>query len=77
MYYEEESGALGFLAGALLGAVIGASIALLAAPKTGKRMRRDLRRQVTGARERAGGQLEDLTDEVRSAMEAGRRRIRL
>jgi hypothetical protein len=37
MYYDEESGALNFVAGMLLGAVIGASLALLTAPQSGRK----------------------------------------
>jgi hypothetical protein len=33
MYYDEESGAVNFVAGMLLGAVLGASLALLTAPQ--------------------------------------------
>jgi gas vesicle protein len=39
MYYEEESGATGFIAGILVGAVIGASVALLTTPQSGKTLR--------------------------------------
>jgi gas vesicle protein len=39
MYYEEESGATGFVAGMLVGAIIGATIALLAAPQSGRALR--------------------------------------
>jgi gas vesicle protein len=77
MYYDEESSGLSFVAGLLLGAIIGAAAALLSAPRSGRKTRRGLRRQVSGVRDRASGHWEDLTDEVRSAVKAGRRRIRI
>ncbi|MEO5510488.1 MAG: hypothetical protein ABIS27_07635, partial [Longimicrobiales bacterium] len=49
MYYEEESGATGFVAGMLVGALIGATIVLLAAPQSGKTLRtRVIRRSGPG-----------------------------
>jgi len=78
MYYDEESsGALNFLLGMMVGAATGAAIALLIAPQSGKRTRRQLRRAVVTARDGAGERWGDLTDEVRSAVEAGRRKIRV
>jgi gas vesicle protein len=35
MYYEQESGATGFITGVLIGALLGASVALLTAPHKG------------------------------------------
>ena len=35
MYYEQESGATGFMTGMLIGALLGASVALLTAPQKG------------------------------------------
>ena len=40
-----SSNAAGFLLGALAGALVGAGVALLFAPKTGKKMREDLMKQ--------------------------------
>jgi hypothetical protein len=77
MYYDEESGAVNFLAGLLMGAVLGATAALLAAPQSGKRMRRKLIRAVSTGGKDAAGRFGDLTDEVRSAVNAGRRRVRI
>lgn len=77
MYYDEESGAINFVAGVLLGAVLGASLALLTAPQSGRKTRRRLIRAVSTARETAGGRWEDLADEVQDAVRAGRKRIRL
>lgn len=77
MYYDEESGPLGFFAGILLGAVIGAGIALLAAPQGGKRTRRELTRVASRVRDAAEDGWGEIGDEVRSAVKAGRRRIRI
>ncbi|HSJ08884.1 MAG TPA: YtxH domain-containing protein [Longimicrobiales bacterium] len=77
MYYDEESGAVTFVAGLLLGTVIGASLALLTAPQSGKKTRKRLIRAVSTARDSAGDRWEDLADEVQGAVKAGRRRIRL
>src|SRR5687768_6689428 len=51
MYYDDESGAVTFVAGLLLGAVLGASLALLAAPQSGKKTRRRILRAVSSARD--------------------------
>ena len=49
----------------LIGLGIGAATALLLAPKTGKEMRKDLRRGYKDARER----ISDLTDDARDRVE--------
>jgi hypothetical protein len=78
MYYDDDNGgALNFLLGMLLGAAAGAAVALLAAPQSGKRTRRQLKKAVYSARDNAGERWGDLSDEVRSAVEAGRKRIRV
>jgi gas vesicle protein len=77
MYYEEKDGALNFFVGVLVGSVIGAGVALLVAPQSGKRTRRQLVKAVNEARSDAGDRFEDIADEVRGAVEAGRKRIRI
>jgi gas vesicle protein len=77
MYYEENNGALNFFVGVLVGAVIGAGVALLVAPQSGRRTRRQLLKAVTTAREAAGERWDELTGDVRSAVDAGRKRIRV
>jgi gas vesicle protein len=77
MYYDEETGAINFVAGMLLGAVLGASLALLTAPQSGRKTRKRLIRAVSSAREVAGDRWEDLADEVQDAVRAGRKRVRL
>lgn len=57
MYNSNEqqgssSNAAGFLLGALTGALVGAGVALLFAPKTGKKMREDLMKTYEGASEK-------------------------
>lgn len=71
----QPTGVLGFAAGLLLGVAVGASIALLAAPQSGRRTRRALRRAVEDGLEDAGDRWESLNDDVRSAVQAGRRRV--
>ncbi|MGH7504224.1 MAG: YtxH domain-containing protein [Longimicrobiales bacterium] len=77
MYYDEDSGAINFVTGVLVGTVIGASLALLAAPNSGKKTRRRLTRALSSARETAGDRWDDLSGDVRSAVDAGRKRVRL
>jgi gas vesicle protein len=77
MYYDEESSTLSFVAGLLIGAVLGASVALLAAPQSGQRTRRRLARAVEGVRDSAADRWEGLTEDLESAVRAGRRRIRI
>jgi gas vesicle protein len=77
MYYDDESGALNFVAGMLLGVVAGASLALLTAPQSGRKTRKRLVRAVSSARENAADRWEDLTDEVQDVVRTGRKRIRL
>jgi gas vesicle protein len=73
MYYDEDSGAINFIAGMFLGAIVGVSLTLLAAPQSGKKTRKRLVRAVSSARTVAGDRWEDLADQV----ERGRKRIRL
>ena len=73
MYYEEESGATGFVAGILVGAVLGASIALLMAPHSGKITRaRLVRRGETGGPAGDGDELDRHA--VMAALKQRRRR---
>ncbi len=77
MYYEDRSASLSFLTGLLVGAAIGAGTALLLAPQSGKRTRRRLVKAASDAREEAAGRWDELTDDVGSAVRAGRRRLKL
>lgn len=76
MYYEKESGALNFIAGLAIGAILGASVALLTAPQSGKRTRRQIVRVVSDAKQSAGGEWDDVSGQVRRAVRRGRRRMR-
>jgi gas vesicle protein len=72
MYYDDRSKTFNFVAGLALGAVIGASVALLAGPQSSKsrKLLRSVARQGRGKRK-------DLSRELRSAVRAGRSRLRL
>lgn len=58
--YGSNSGAVGFLAGAVLGGVIGAGVALLLAPQSGKETRAMLKRK---ARE-VGEDVKEFRDDI-------------
>ena len=58
-----------FISGLLLGAVIGAGVALLTAPRQGRRTRKRLRRAASGMRETASERLDRLADEVKSKVD--------
>ena len=74
MYYEKESSALNFVAGLAIGAILGASLALLTAPQSGKRTRRQIVRVVEDARRNAGDEWEEVSGKVRRAVKQRRRR---
>lgn len=74
MYYEDDSGAVSFIAGMFLGAVLGVTLTLLGAPQSGKRTRKTLVRAVSSARSAAGDRWEGLAHQVQRV---GRTRIRL
>ncbi len=76
MYYEERSSGLSFLAGLVLGAAIGAGVALLTAPQSGKRTRRQLKRAAVGVRDSATERWDDFAGDVRSVVKSGSRRLR-
>jgi gas vesicle protein len=59
--YDRETQVFNFVAGLLLGAVIGAGVALLTAPDSGRRTRRQLR-------ESAGDRWDELAGEVKGRM---------
>lgn len=76
MYYENEKGAFGFLAGFAIGAILGASIALLAAPQSGKRTRRQIVRAVGDARRTATHEFGGVADRMQRTVRRRRRRNR-
>ncbi|MDT8369683.1 MAG: YtxH domain-containing protein [Longimicrobiales bacterium] len=70
MEYDTQEGKIGALAvGLALGAVIGAGIALLAAPESGDRTRRRLRRTTGRIASDAGDRWEDFADDVKERID--------
>ena len=59
----------GFVVGLLLGSAIGAGAALLNAPQTGKRTRRQLKRKATKLQKQAKHTMEDAQDRVHETRE--------
>jgi hypothetical protein len=55
--------------------LIGAGLALLLAPQSGKRTRRQLLRSVEGITDGATDRFEDVSDELRSAVRTGRKKF--
>lgn len=55
----------------MIGLGAGALVALLLAPKTGKQMRKDLRRRIDDARDTLQDWSEEAQDRVQDAMERG------
>ena len=77
MYYEDEStGGSNFLAGLVVGTLLGVGVAMLMAPQSGQKTRKNLQKAMKGARI-GSTRLSDLPDEVRAALAAGRRRMRV
>ena len=66
---DQESHVVGFVSGLLLGAVIGASIALLAAPDSGRKTRKRLKRVAGGLKKSASYRLDDLADEMKGKVD--------
>jgi len=77
MYYRDEKHTAYFLGGMAVGLLLGAGIAMLTAPHTGRRNRRRLKSAVGGAVGSLGERWEDLSDELRAAVDKGRRRLNL
>jgi gas vesicle protein len=66
---EQENHVFSFVSGLLLGAVIGAGLALLAAPDTGSKTRKRLRRAAVGLRKSAEYRLDDLANEMKGKVD--------
>lgn len=60
----------------LAGAAIGAAVALMMAPKTGREMRRVIRKRADGLRETAGNVIDDTADELGRELRRRSRQIR-
>lgn len=69
MEYDQEAQVFNFIAGLLLGAVLGAGVALLAAPESGRRTRRRLRKAAGEIKDTAADRWDDLADEVRGRVD--------
>ena len=79
MEYDHETRVINFITGLLLGAVIGAGVALLAAPQSGHRTRRHIKKSALTLRESATDRFDDLADDVKGrvddAIEGARKRF--
>jgi gas vesicle protein len=75
MTYEDDYSAVSFVSGLFLGAAIGAGVALLLAPQSGRRTRRALTRSMEDVADTAAERWEDVTDELRSAVRSGRKKL--
>ncbi|HEX6589436.1 MAG TPA: YtxH domain-containing protein [Longimicrobiales bacterium] len=77
MYYRDESHTAYFLGGMAIGLLLGAGIAMLTAPQTGRSTRRRLKNSLSGAVGSLGDGWDELGDEIRAAVDKGRRRLNL
>lgn len=79
MEHDRRSQVVSFVSGLLLGAVIGAGVALLAAPDSGRRTRRRLRKAAASVKGSAGDRWDELTDDVKDkvdvALKGARRKL--
>ena len=80
MYYDDERSTLSFVAGLALGALIGAGAALLLAPQSGSKTRKQLARTAedwtdaaTDSLESAGERLQDAAEDVRRVADDAKR----
>jgi len=76
MDHDEYREALGFLAGLTIGAVVGTAAALLLAPQSGARTRRQIARKAEEWSDAAGESLEDARDEARDLADRAARETR-
>ena len=77
MTYEEEHSAVSFVSGLLLGVALGSGLALLLAPQSGRRTRRDLVRSMEDMADTAVDRWDDVTDELRHAVRSKRKELDL
>ncbi|MDT8435846.1 MAG: YtxH domain-containing protein [Gemmatimonadota bacterium] len=75
-YRSEYSDALSFLAGLTLGALIGTGAALLLAPQSGERTRRQLARRAEDLTDDARDALDDVRDDARRLASRTRKDVR-
>lgn len=69
MDHDHEREVANFLTGLLLGAIIGAGVALLTAPRPGRKTRRRLKRAAVDIRHGAADRLDQLADEVKGKVD--------
>jgi len=69
MEYDQDPQVFTFVSGLLLGAVIGAGIALLAAPQSGRRTRRRIRKVAGELRDTASDRWDELADDVKGKVD--------
>lgn len=77
MTYEDEYSTVSFISGLLLGAALGSGLALILAPQSGRRTRRDLVRSIEDVADTAAERWDDVTDELRYAVRSKRRELDL
>lgn len=75
MSYDEGYSATSFVSGLLLGVAVGVGLTLLVAPQSGRRTRRALARSMEDVADSAVDRWDDMTDELRSAVRTGRRKL--
>jgi gas vesicle protein len=73
MEYEDERQAFTFIAGMALGTLIGAGVALLVAPQSGRRTRRQIARTAEDIGDTARERFGDAGDEVRRRAQRAKR----
>lgn len=77
MTYEDDYSTMSFVSGLLLGAALGSGLALILAPQSGRRTRRDLVRSIEDVADTAAERWDDVTDELRYAVRSKRRELDL
>ena len=69
MDQDHERQVANFISGLLLGAIIGAGVALLTAPRPGRKTRKRLRRAAGDVRDTAADRIDQLADEVKGKVD--------
>ena len=69
MEYDHDRQVFNFVSGLILGAVIGAGVALLAAPQSGQRTRRRIKRAAGDLKHTAADRWDALADDVKERVD--------
>jgi len=69
MEYDHEPQVINFISGLLLGAVIGAGVALLAAPQSGRRTRRRIKKTALTLHDSATDRYDDLAEDMKGRVD--------